>query len=129
MLVGALHGLDVGTRFGDGIGAGRAVRKMFEFGLCVEAVHPGSKQQFDDLPPELQDNVDHIDPPLTQHKGDPPVWSEADIQDVIAFLKTLSDGYLPKHSATRISRAITLYPRDIIAIDGIGQIENRFVAR
>jgi cytochrome c peroxidase len=52
--------------------------------------HPG-KQQFDDLPLEHQDNVDHITPPFTQHFGDAPVWSQADIQDVSAFLETLTD--------------------------------------
>ncbi len=52
--------------------------------------HPG-KQQFDDLPLEHQDNVDHITPPFTQHVGDKPVWSDADIQDVVAFLETLTD--------------------------------------
>ncbi len=52
--------------------------------------HPG-KQQFDDLPPEQQDNVDHITPPFTQHAGDPPLWSESDIRDVVAFLETLTD--------------------------------------
>ncbi len=56
--------------------------------------HPDGNQPFDDLPPELQDNVDHIDPPLTQHKGDKPVWSDEDIQDVVVFLKTLNDGYV-----------------------------------
>jgi len=52
--------------------------------------HPG-KAQFDDLPPEHQDNVDHITPPFTQQRGDRPVWSDADIQDVAAFLATLTD--------------------------------------
>jgi cytochrome c peroxidase len=52
--------------------------------------HPG-KQQFDDLPRERQGNVDHITPPFTQHLGDKPVWSESDIQDVVAFLETLTD--------------------------------------
>lgn len=56
--------------------------------------HAGGKQQFDDLPLELQDNVDHIDPPLTQSKGDKPVWSDEDIKDVVVFLKTLNDGYV-----------------------------------
>jgi len=55
--------------------------------------HPGGKQQFDDLPVAYQDNVDHIDAPLTRHKGEKPAWSDADIRDVIAFLKTLDDGY------------------------------------
>ena len=56
--------------------------------------HPGGNQQFDDMPLALQDNVDHIDPPLTQKKGDKPVWSDEDIQDVVVFLKTLNDGYV-----------------------------------
>ena len=57
--------------------------------------HRGSKRQFDDLPEALQGNVDHINAPFTHHKGDKPVWSDADIRDVMAFLKTLSDGYKP----------------------------------
>lgn len=52
--------------------------------------HPGPRQ-FDDLPPEYQDNVDHITAPFTQHAGDQPVWSDADIRDVAAFLETLTD--------------------------------------
>jgi cytochrome c peroxidase len=53
--------------------------------------HPGGKQQFDDLPVELQSNVDHRNAPMTNHKGGKPVWSEDDIRDVVAFLKTLND--------------------------------------
>lgn len=54
--------------------------------------HPGGKQQFDDLPVQYQSNVDHLNAPMTNHKGGKPVWSEADIGDAIAFLKTLNDG-------------------------------------
>jgi cytochrome c peroxidase len=61
--------------------------------------HPGGKLQFDDVPEELQDNVDHIDPPLTQARGDKPVWSDEDIRNVVAFLKTLDDGYVPSKAA------------------------------
>lgn len=57
--------------------------------------HSGSKRQFDDLPEAMQDNVDHINAPFTRHKGDQPVWSQADIRDVVAFLNTLTDGYKP----------------------------------
>nr|WP_238812840.1 cytochrome c peroxidase [Paraburkholderia sp. SG-MS1] len=53
--------------------------------------HPGGKQQFDDLPVKYQRNVDHLNAPMTNHKGGKPVWSEGDIRDVIAFLKTLND--------------------------------------
>jgi cytochrome c peroxidase len=40
---------------------------------------------------KYQRNVDHINAPMTNHKGGKPVWSEGDIRDVIAFLKTLND--------------------------------------
>jgi cytochrome c peroxidase len=53
----------------------------------------GHVVKFDDLPPELRSNVDIIDAPLTSKRGEKPVWSERDIDDVIAFLKTLDDGY------------------------------------
>ncbi len=52
--------------------------------------HPG-KQQFDDLPLDDQDNVDHITPPFTRHARDQPVWTEVEIRDVAAFLETLTD--------------------------------------
>lgn len=47
--------------------------------------------KFDDLPPALRGNVDVIDRPLTRHLGDSPAWTDAEIDDVIAFLKTLDD--------------------------------------
>lgn len=53
--------------------------------------HPDGPQRYDDLPPALQDNVDHINPPLTQRKGDAPVWNAAEIGAVLAFLATLCD--------------------------------------
>jgi cytochrome c peroxidase len=53
----------------------------------------GTVEIFDDLPPALRDNVDTVDLPLTRKKGETPVWNDAEIDDVIAFLKTLDDGY------------------------------------
>jgi cytochrome c peroxidase len=54
--------------------------------------NPGDKPGgFDDLPPKLSSNIDHIDEPLTRHPGEAPVWSDDEIEDVIAFLKTLTD--------------------------------------
>jgi cytochrome c peroxidase len=46
---------------------------------------------YDDLPPALRTNVDRTTLPLTGRPGDTPVWSSADIDDVIAFLNTLTD--------------------------------------
>lgn len=52
----------------------------------------GSVHAYDDLPPGFPDNIDH-DPPLDRKPGSPPALSAGDIDDLIAFLKTLTDGY------------------------------------
>lgn len=65
--------------------------------------------KFDDMPVALRRNVDTVDLPLTRKKGERPIWNDAEIDDVIAFLKTLNDGYKPTQkiidvkSATRYS--------------------------
>lgn len=51
----------------------------------------GEVDKFDDLPRDLRVNVDVKDPPLTQQAGGSPVWTDADIEDVLAFLGTLTD--------------------------------------
>ncbi|PXW23447.1 cytochrome-c peroxidase [Paraburkholderia caballeronis] len=53
----------------------------------------GRVQKFDDLPVALRVNVDTTDEPLTRKAGGRPAWNERDIDDVIAFLKTLNDDY------------------------------------
>ena len=52
----------------------------------------GSIRNFDDLPPGYPDNIDH-DPPLDRKPGAAPALSESEIDDLIAFLQTLTDGY------------------------------------
>jgi cytochrome c peroxidase len=47
--------------------------------------------KFDDLPASLRGNVDVRDEPLTRSEGAAPAWSDADIDDVVAFLQTLTD--------------------------------------
>jgi cytochrome c peroxidase len=51
----------------------------------------GQSLKYDDLPPAYRGNVDVIDLPLTRKQGEAPVWNDDEIDDVIAFLKTLSD--------------------------------------
>ncbi len=51
----------------------------------------GAVIKFDDLPPPLRGNIDVIDEPLTRKEGAAPAWNGAEIDDVIAFLETLSD--------------------------------------
>ncbi|MBL6752274.1 MAG: c-type cytochrome [Nevskia sp.] len=53
----------------------------------------GTLDLFDDLPRDLRGNVDRSDEPLTRKAGDPPVFSEAELDDLEAFLNTLTDGY------------------------------------
>ena len=50
--------------------------------------------KFDDLPARYRDNID-TDPPFGGRPGDPPRLSARDIDDVVAFLQTLTDGYSP----------------------------------
>lgn len=53
----------------------------------------GRPVPYDDLPPAMRHNVDHVDPPFDRKPGDRPALNDAEIRDVVAFLKTLDDGY------------------------------------
>jgi cytochrome c peroxidase len=64
----------------------------------------GDALKFDDLPESLRKNVDVIDEPLTRKEGAAPAWSEADIDDVLAFLGTLTDRDVQRVAADRVSR-------------------------
>jgi cytochrome c peroxidase len=55
----------------------------------------GVAQKFNDVPPLLTRNVNVSEVPYNRHPGDAPALSDAQIDDVIAFLKTLTDGYDP----------------------------------
>src|SRR5450830_1389021 len=55
----------------------------------------GSVRKFDDLLPEHFSNV-NMEPPFDRKPGDKPALNDAEIKDVIAFLKTLTDGYKPE---------------------------------
>jgi cytochrome c peroxidase len=46
---------------------------------------------YNDLPVALRGNVDRVTLPLARKPGEKPVWNDAEIDDVIAFLKTLND--------------------------------------
>ena len=55
----------------------------------------GGVRKFDDLPAAYHANVD-VDPPFGGHLGDRPALSDHEIDDVIAFMRTLTDGFLPE---------------------------------
>ena len=64
----------------------------------------GTVNKFDDLPLPMRKNIDVIDEPLTRTEGAAPAWSDAEIEDVIAFLETLSDRDVERVPATKGGR-------------------------
>ena len=54
----------------------------------------GVVDRFNDLPAAYRGNVDH-QPPFGLQPGQPPRLSAQDVQDVVAFLHTLTDGFVP----------------------------------
>jgi len=65
-----------------------------------ENVYPraadGAVRKYDDLPAKHHANVDVSDPPFDRHAGDAPAMTAQDEADIIAFLKSLTDGYQPE---------------------------------
>ena len=55
----------------------------------------GTVQKFDDVPAEYRGNVNTSEGPYNRGPRDVPALSDAEIDDVIAFLNTLTDGYAP----------------------------------
>jgi cytochrome c peroxidase len=80
---GRFHSLKEALRF--------YVRRDTDPQLWYPTAASGAVIKFDDLPPTLRANVDVIDEPLTRSRGSAPAWSDADVDDVIAFLETLTD--------------------------------------
>jgi cytochrome c peroxidase len=55
----------------------------------------GAPVKFDDLPPQYRRNVNTTEAPYDRRPGDAPALDGDDIDDVIAFLRTLDDGWVP----------------------------------
>lgn len=69
-----------------------------------QAVYPpgpdGKPLKYNDLPVADRGNVDVTDPPFDRKPGERPAMSARDEADIIAFLKTLTDGYRPHRPAS-----------------------------
>jgi cytochrome c peroxidase len=63
----------------------------------------GRVRRFDDLPVEYQANVE-TGPPFGQRPGDPPALTDQEIDDLVAFLGTLTDGVRTRGGETRVTR-------------------------
>jgi cytochrome c peroxidase len=57
----------------------------------------GTVEKFNDLPPEHRKNVNTTEGPYDRQPGMAPALSEDEIDDVVRFLGTLTDGYTPDH--------------------------------
>lgn len=70
-----------------------------------EKVYPlgadGKALKYNDIPVQYHANVDVSDPPFNRHPGETPAMTAQDEADIIAFLKTLNDGYKPGEPTTR----------------------------
>ncbi len=63
----------------------------------------GVVRKYDDLPAQYRANV-NTDPPFGRRPGEKPALSDAEIEDIIAFLGTLTDGYEPLASPPEAGR-------------------------
>ena len=51
----------------------------------------GRIERYNDLPPAMRDNIDVVDAPFNRPAGAKPALSEAEVQDIVQFLHTLTD--------------------------------------
>jgi cytochrome c peroxidase len=56
----------------------------------------GSVVKFDDLPAQYRRNVNRTEAPYNRQEGAEPALTDAEITDLIAFLNTLTDGYVAR---------------------------------
>jgi cytochrome c peroxidase len=79
-----------------------ALRKVVEF-YATRDTNPekwyprkpdGSIDAYDDLPAQYRANL-NTDPPFGGKPGDKPALNDQEIDDIVAFLETLTDGYNP----------------------------------
>jgi len=73
--------------------------------VAPEKVYPrganGKPDIYNDMPAAYRANIDNTDAPFDRRPGDPPPLTAQDIQDIIAFLHTLDDGYSTQASDER----------------------------
>lgn len=70
-----------------------------------EEIYPkdagGKVMKYNDLPEQYRANIDVIDAPMNRKLGDAPALNDVEIADVVAFLKTLTDGYDPAKESVK----------------------------
>jgi cytochrome c peroxidase len=64
----------------------------------------GEIKKYDDLPADYQANVDKTDAPFDAKPDSKPVLNDDEVKDIVAFIKTLNDGYHPEGAKTASSQ-------------------------
>jgi cytochrome c peroxidase len=84
----------------------RGDRAFPSYGL-IQAQYAGGKvQKYDDLPERYVANIDPQRPLDGRARGSKPPLSERDIQDLVCFLETLTDGYQPPATPPKTGRCV-----------------------
>ena len=65
---------------------------------------PDGVRRFDDLPVEMHGNVNVTEAPYDRKPGDQPALTADEIRDVVAFLRTLDDGYPPDRASAQFAQ-------------------------
>lgn len=84
-------------------GAYTTLKQVMDFynlrSVQPEKIYPGDADGklalYNDIPKAFQANVDTRDAPFDRKPGDAPPMTDRDIEDIIAFMHTLDDGYTP----------------------------------
>ena len=66
----------------------------------------GSVERFNDLPPAYRDNVE-MKPPFGGTPGSDPALDDSDIDAIVAYLETLTDGWTPDSDQASTTRLIS----------------------
>jgi cytochrome c peroxidase len=82
-------------------GAYQSLQQVMDFynlrDVAPQKIYPmdsnGRPKKFDDLPAAYRANIDTTDAPFNRVLAQAPAMSARDVSDIIAFLKTLNDGY------------------------------------
>ena len=64
----------------------------------------GKPQKYNDLPAKYRANADVTDPPFDRKLGEKPAMTAQDMKDIIAFMKTLNDGYQAEPASVQASK-------------------------
>ena len=78
-----------------------SLKEVMEFyvsrDITPQKWYPREGEQYDDLPKQYRKNI-NMDPPFAPLPGNRPRLNAVEIDDIIAFLGTLTDGYVVKHA-------------------------------